>query len=109
MLLYMPNNNILYIIVHAYNSCIVIIISRSREHAYAGWRAPGPAAHIECVGDAYAYVCQWTWKWSSSVVEWTCSWVQRNSTAALKTKKPITHQSPDHSVSYSLCTSTLGC
>ena len=44
------------------------------------------------------------WKWSSSVVEWMCSLVQRNSTAALKNKKPITHQSPDHSMSYSLCT-----
>ena len=44
------------------------------------------------------------WKWSSSVVEWMCSSVKRNSTAALKNKKPITHQSPDHSMSYSLCT-----
>ena len=36
-----------------------------------------------------------------------CSSVQRNSTAALANKKPITHQSPDHSMSYSLCTHPL--
>ena len=57
------------------------------------------ARSTECVGHVSVDL-----KWSSTVVEWMCSSVQRSSTAALKTKKPVTHQSPDHSMSYSLCT-----
>ena len=52
---------------------------------YRGW-----ASSTECVGHVSVDL-----KWSSSVVEWMCSLVQRNSTAVLKNKKPITHQSPD--------------
>ena len=78
-----------------YNSSFPVL---NREHVQDGeW-----TSSTERVGHVSVDL-----KWSSSVVEWVCSSVQRNSTAALANKKPITHQSPDHSMSYSLCTHPL--
>ena len=85
--------------MHAHTYMYIYIIYRHTEQRACGiYRAW--ASSTECVGHVSVDL-----EWSSSVVEWMCSSVQRNSTAAaLKTKKPITHQTPDHSMSYSLCT-----
>ena len=67
------------------------IIIEHREHAC--WMESGPVTQRVLV----------MFQWTSSGHEWMCSPVQRNSSAALKNRKLITHQSPDHSMSYLQC------
>ena len=64
---------------------IYIIYTHTEQRACRLYR--GRASSTECVGHVSVDL-----KWSSAVVEWMYSSVPRNSTAALKTKKPITHQ-----------------